>query len=53
MTGTFIKQVLQDINAGKFEKKPYQHDNRPYGAIWPQPEHNDLPDTDWYVKDYS
>jgi hypothetical protein len=31
--------------------KPPERDTRPAGAYWPAPNSQDLPSTEWYVKD--
>lgn len=47
------KQVTEALK--QLGERPLQHfpprDNREEGAIWPSPNSQDLPDTDWYVKD--
>jgi hypothetical protein len=47
------KQVADALK--ELAKRPMQHfhprDNREDGAVWPTHNSQDLPSTDWYVKD--
>ena len=45
-----IIQALKDLEVRSVQYFP-PRDNREMGAIWPAPNSQDLPDTDWYVKD--
>ena len=42
-----IKQLLSDVNAGKYEKPVRKRDMRPCGAIWPSHNSQDLPADYW------
>ena len=50
---TSTKELIQTLR--NIEERSVQYfparDNREEGAVWPAPNSQDLPDTEWYVKD--